>query len=101
MSELARNQRVQRLIRRVNLDEAGPKKRAVILLLRFQPAAIRIRFEYQCPQRGCRCEYFLSYQLPHLDKLRGKDEETCGFYCPRCGWGNAGSRPIKASRVGH
>lgn len=86
--------RVLNLIRKVNLETASPKQRAVIGLLEWQPMAERIQFAGQCPQRGCK-GLALSYQLPHMDGPRGRDSETCGYYCPACRWGNAGSRPIR------
>lgn len=86
--------RVLNLIKKVDLLKASPKKRAVIGLLKWQPLAMRIRFSGNCPQRRCN-GLELSYQVPHMDESRGRDSETCGYYCPTCGWGNAGSRPIQ------
>jgi hypothetical protein len=82
--------RVLNLIAKVNMSTAKPKQWAVIRLLKWQPEAAHIRFQGRCHQ--CRCEFLLSYQTA-LDYDRGQHEETCGYYCPRCGWGNAGARP--------
>lgn len=88
--------RVLNLIRRVNLETASPKKRAVIKLLQWQPEALQIRFESRC---HCRSEYLMSYRLPTLENwVRNLDSESCGYYCPGCGFGNAGSRPKRLRR---
>lgn len=89
--------RVLNLLKHAHLEQASPKKKAVIKLLTWQPMAIRIRFEERCGIRGCH-GLMLSYQLPYSDKPRGPDEESCGFWCSRCDFGNAGSRPIRKTK---
>ena len=56
--------------------------------------AERIRFEDRCAISGCK-GLMLSYQTPHDDRPRREDRETCGYWCSRCDFGNAGSRPIR------
>lgn len=71
-------------------------KRAVIKLLKWQPEAVQIRFEGRC---HCRSLWLMSYRLPTLENLEhDPDMETAGFYCPSCGFGNAGSRPKRLRR---
>lgn len=86
--------RVLNLIRNVNLETASPKKRAVIGLLMWQPLAERIRFEDRCALSRC-AGIMLSYRLPKGERLHGDDRESCGYWCSRCDFGNAGSRPIR------
>lgn len=93
----AKQYRVLNLIKKADLETASPKKRAVIGLLKWQPLAVRIRFEDRCAIRGCK-GITLSYQTPHDDRPRGPDRETCGYWCSRCDFGNAGSRPIQIER---
>lgn len=89
--------RVRNLIRRVDLSKASPKKRAVIKLLQFQPLAKRIRFAGKC---HCKSALLMSYQLEYLHGKRWTRDgwEDCGFYCPSCGFGNAGAREIHQPR---
>jgi len=88
--------RVLNLIRRVNLETASPKKRAVIKLLEWQPEAEAIRFEGRC---HCKGQCLMSYRLPMLEDItRNKDNESCGYFCPSCHFGNAGSRPKQYER---
>jgi hypothetical protein len=86
--------RVLNLIRKVDMTTVSGKKWAVIRLLEWQPTARRIRFEGKC---HCRGQYLMSYQTNDIPvSARGDDEETCGYYCPSCGFGNAGSRKRSA-----
>ena len=89
--------RVRNLIRRVDLSKAGPKKRAVIKLLQWKPLARRIRFAGKC---HCRGQLLLSYRLEHLHSNRWTRDgwEECGYYCPSCGFGNAGAREVGQHR---
>lgn len=93
--------RVLNLIGKVDLAQAHPKQRMVIKLLKWQPLAEAIRFETDA---HCKGAYFLSYQLPGDKHIVRSDpaQESCGYYCPRCGWGNAGSRPkrLKPNELG-
>lgn len=84
--------RVLNLIKHVILEDASPKKRAVIKLLTWQPEAVQIRFEGRC---HCRGNMLMSYLLPGdgVGGRRDPSHESCGYYCPSCGFGNAGSRP--------
>lgn len=63
-------------------------------LLACQPTAIKIRFADKCPD--CKRKALVSYQLPGIDHDRGEKDETCGYFCGACGWGNAGSREKEA-----
>ncbi len=69
------------------------KQWAVIKLLMWQPLAKRIRFEGKC---HCKRGQMLTYQLIGSDYDRGENTETCGYYCPSCGFSNAGSRDKQA-----
>jgi len=72
-------------------------------LLQWQPTAMYIRLEKDaCPD--CKLsDGFVSYQLPQdlpggeWHHERGDGMESCGFWCSRCDWSNAGSRPIDES----
>lgn len=60
------------------------------------PTAVRtsIRAEGKCP--NCKQAGQVSFQLPSDWDLPIKNgKEFCGFWCCRCGWGNAGSREIE------
>lgn len=87
--------RVLNLIARVDLSAASLKKRQVIGLLKIFPSARRIRFESVC---HCRRGKQLSFQLPHIvhgtHDFNGELREDCGFWCPYCGFSNAGARHI-------
>lgn len=87
--------RILALLRHHPLDyQSTPIKRiAVYKLLAWQPLAKRIRFYGKC---HCGNKYMLTYQQDGLDYLRGENEETCGYYCYRCGFGNAGSREVRS-----
>jgi hypothetical protein len=68
-------------------------KNAQRRLIEVQPTADDFRFSL------CHCRkkaLMVSYTLPG-DQKRHKqpDEEDCGYWCARCGWGNAGARSIK------
>lgn len=82
--------RVLNLIAKVDMKNAPLKRYAVVKLLRWQPAARRIRFEGQC---HCGGKLLLSYQFPYEISPDG-EMETCGFYCPSCGFGNGGARRV-------
>ena len=56
--------------------------------------AVNIRHEGKCDI--CKHPTLLSLQLPD-DVVRGDGWETCGYYCYRCGWSNAGAREVKPS----
>ena len=81
--------RVRNLIRRIDLSGASPKKRAVVKLLTNQPLAKRIRFAGRC---HCRGGQLLSYQLDGNTNRQRDDMEDCGYFCPSCGFSNAGAR---------
>ena len=54
-------------------------------------SAHSLRYSGKCPSCKQRTEW--SCQIDG-DHPRGKDEETCGYFCTSCRWSNAGSRPI-------
>jgi hypothetical protein len=68
-------------------------KSAIEKLKAFQPKAHNIQFDV------CHCRskaLMLSYQLGHgREEARENGTEGCGFWCAKCGWGNAGSREVK------
>jgi hypothetical protein len=98
--EKQRGYRVQNAMKRIDLANVKSLKRwAVIKLLKMEPLARRVRFEGRCGVGRCRSDLSMSYQLEELDKpgrtnSRGDAEEYCGYFCPSCGFSNAGSRPI-------
>lgn len=100
MNEQQRHKhRVLNLIRRASLADASPKKRAVLKLLAYQPLARRIQFHEGCDACKRRGAIMVSYQLPDKEwkrrtNTRGLEYEDCGYYCPTCGFGNAGGRPV-------
>lgn len=100
MDEKQRGYRVQNMMKRIDLKDIENLKRwAVVKLLKTQPLARRIRFEGRCGVGRCRSKLSMSYQLEALDRPgrtnhRGEPSEDCGYFCPSCGFSNAGSRPI-------
>lgn len=100
MDEKQHGYRVQNAMKRIDLADIKNLKRwAVVKLLKFQPLAHRIRFEGGCGVGRCRSKLSMSYQLeafdrPGLTNQRGEPSEDCGYFCPSCGFSNAGSRPI-------
>ena len=62
-------------------------------LKQWQANAINIRFNHKCD--ACkRKDLFMSYQIRgEVNKVRN-GREDCGWYCPSCEFGNAGSREI-------
>lgn len=95
MDEKVRERRVLNLLGRINRDNQTPKQWAVRKLLSVQPGAQRIRFEERCPISKCRSKFYLSYQVTGVDRRLNDVLEDCGWYCPSCGFGNAGGRPVK------
>ncbi len=95
MDEQTRQRRVLNLLSRIDRDNETLKQWAVRKLLSFQPGAQRIRFEERCPIARCRSKFYLSYQVADVDRRLNDVLEDCGYYCPRCGFGNAGGRPVK------
>lgn len=93
---MADKYRVLNLIRKVDMVNAPVKKWAVVKLLRWQPEAHHIRFEGKC---HCKGKYLMSYQL-HDVTSRHPGEEDCGYYCPSCGFGNAGARQVWTRKLG-
>ncbi len=68
-----------------------PRAAAVARIHRQWPQADEIRKEdAKCP--NCKRLTLWTYQLPG-DHPRGDGQETCGYWCNSCGWGNGGSRP--------
>lgn len=100
MNEKQRGYRVQNAMKRIDLADIKNLKRwAVVKLLKFQPLARRIRFEGGCGVGRCRSRLSMSYQLEATDRPgrtneRGEPSEDCGYFCPSCGFSNAGSRPL-------
>lgn len=83
--------RVLALLQRHPVSGDVPLKRwAVHKLLTTQPLAHRIRFEGRC---HCKATMLMSYVLP-FDTHTPSDptQESAGFFCPSCKWGNAGTR---------
>jgi hypothetical protein len=71
------------------------KRRVAIDIFRlrhWQPKATDIRFEGRCDSCGSKGLY--SYRLPN-DAEHVLGGQACGYWCGRCGWANAGSRPIR------
>lgn len=65
-------------------------KRVIDRLKTFQSGAINIQFDV------CHCRskaLMLTYQTGK-DRARDGDKESCGYWCAKCGFGNAGSRPV-------
>lgn len=90
--------RVLNLIKRVELAHAPLKKWAIIRLLSWQPIAVGIRFEGQC---HCKGEFLMSYLHPDYIHSRKLGHEDCGYYCPSCGFSNAGSRKVWRRKFGN
>lgn len=89
---------VRNLIRQAK-PAPGSKKWGLIRLLVWQPYAKHIQFESGCPCCKRRQGFQISFQLPG-DSPRKNERESCGWYCPFCGFSNAGTRPIRPSRKG-
>lgn len=97
--EKQRGYRVQNAMKHIDLPAVDGKRRAVVKLLKWQPLARRIRFEERCGVGRCRSKLSMSYELeefrrPGRTNHRGEPSEDCGYFCPSCGFSNAGSRPI-------
>jgi hypothetical protein len=68
-----------------------------IILLNW-PRAYAIEGPEKCPSCSCQSEY--SFLLPGFDDIRPDGTyQTCGFWCARCGWSNAGARPISQMNI--
>lgn len=83
--------------KRRNMNNLHAARKALLIV---QPEAIYIRLEMdRCPDCK-RSGGFVSYQLPEdlpggeRYTERNDGHEGCGFYCVKCGWGNAGSRKV-------
>lgn len=91
------SRRVQALLMRVKNPNQSSKKASIIQLLRTQPLARGIRFIGRCD--NCHSMRYMSYTLPqfprNLRERGGVLEEDCGYFCPNCKFGNAGSREVK------
>lgn len=59
----------------------------------WQPDAQRIHF-HKCDV--CKSGLMLSYILPQYEKTFPGGWENCGYWCSRCGFGNAGRRLIES-----
>ena len=77
------------------VNDEGIHWHAVAHLLADFPKARDVRFEEdgKCPI--CKSVMFISFVLDSSPVAHG-DKEHCGYYCPACGWTNAGSRKIVA-----
>lgn len=64
---------------------------ALTYALRHWKSAHSLRYSGKCP--SCKRWTEWSVQIEG-DHPRGENEETCGYFCTSCGWGNAGSRPV-------
>lgn len=54
-----------------------------------------MRFEGKC--HSCKKQSLWSFADKFTKERTNRDgvvEETCGYVCRNCGWGNAGSRPV-------
>lgn len=98
MDEQTRQRRVLNLLSRIDRKNQTPKQWAVRKLLDWQPGAQRIRFEGKCDVSRCGGKLYLSYQLPGITWRVNGETEDCGYYCPSCGFGNAGGRPVKRNK---
>lgn len=99
MDETTRNRRVQALLNRPLIGAMTEKRHAVRKLLKWQPGARRIRFDRQCPERRCKSRLMMSYVLTDdLNRETNPDMESCGAYCPRCGFGGSSRREKKFQR---
>lgn len=68
---------------------------AVNKLRSWQPQATNIRF-LKCHNTRCACGVMMSYQIDPGNNLgRREGYETCGYYCPSCGFSNAGQRLVE------
>jgi hypothetical protein len=76
----------------MKIKSAVPRAAAVARIHREWPEADEIRFEGMCPDCK-RPDTLWSFQRPLLDTTRGDDEETCAYWCSRCAFSQAGSRP--------
>lgn len=91
---MSKKYHVLNLIRKIDLTNASPKKRAVIKLLKWKPEAYSIQFHLcHCRKRAV----MLSYLQPEFEpKIRadpnGDQWQECGYLCGGCEFGNAGSR---------
>lgn len=91
-TEMFRN-RVDNMIAECDLPTDDLHWWAVAHLLHDCPKARAVRFETEDKCPSCKSLMLMSYV--HSDFIRVKGEnESCGFYCPPCGWGNAGSRTV-------
>ena len=90
--------RVLNLIAKVDITSASLKKRQIVRLLKNWPSARAIRAGNKC---HCRRGSQWSFRLPEtehgerLHTFEGEVYEDCGFWCPYCGFSNAGARPVK------
>lgn len=99
--EDARRHRVVNLLKRIDPARETLKQRAIRKLLAWQPGAKRIRLG-RCDVGRCRSMLAMTYQLEDTGNMthisKGELWEDCGYYCPSCGFSNAGSRPIRTRR---
>lgn len=98
----AREWRVKRLIKQAtarNLFPHSDKREAVRKLLLWHADARRIQFAAGCSLRGCKSKIFLSFQLPDDVTTESGQWESCGYFCPRCGFSNAGARRTKVKHL--
>lgn len=98
MDEQTRQRRVLNLLSRIDRENETLKQWAVRKLLLWQPGAQRIRFEERCPIARCRSKFYLSYHLYDIVWRVNSDIEDCAYYCPSCGFSNAGGRPVKRDK---
>ena len=96
--EDARRHRVVNLLKRVDPAGETMQQWAVRRLLAWQPGAKRIRLG-RCGIGRCRSDLSMTYQLDDMSikthmNSKGELWEDAGYYCPSCGFSNAGSRPI-------
>ena len=93
-TQLFRN-RVDAIIAECELvNDEGIHWHAVAHLLADFPRARDVRFEVEGKCPGCKSVMFMSFVLGDDEVVDGKWQQ-CGFYCPACGWSNAGSREVK------
>lgn len=84
----------------MNSHEPMPAERsaAYLYMHRKWPTAHSMRWEGKCDN----CKKLTLYSaVSHLDEkvahypaYKDKGNEPCGYFCVKCGWGNAGSRPV-------
>lgn len=66
------------------------RPQAIAILRQRFPHADEIRFAGKC--HACKRQTMYSYQLPGDGPRGNRGDESCGYFCCNCKWGNGGSR---------